>query len=522
MRRVSSAVLCLLTTVCFAAAAVRQSAPPAHAPFPVRRMSEEEQRALKIGKLLGDLEVAYQLVQWTAVLALGGVRFAMWLTGELLGPLARKTVAVVELRGVIADDRAFSSSSSSGMGRAGAAGREWYLAAGDAAYAATDGILSVSRVEKALERAFKSRRLAAVVVHVSSPGGTVSESALLYRRVESLKRKHQQRRATKAKARRWAFLRSGSSSSAAAKKKKKPSSSLSSTTKSNAPELLAFVDDVCTSGGYYVACAADAIVAAPCAIVGSIGVISSSFGFAKQLKKQGIERRIQASGSAKADMDPFTTASRDAVARQRRLLDDLHLEFVATVATSRGSKLKPDVAADLAARADGEAWPALRERAWVAVFPPLRAATRRAREKRGDGLFDGSVYTARTAKDLGLIDAICEDHIDDALRARYGNRIRIKRFRAGAPGFLSRFAKQLLRHHHGAASSQWSDDDSSSFLRRAYHHDHGCSSSDPRGGGPLPTTSASSLPLFFGSHSRGLAHQAHHQWTRHDDPRPAC
>ena len=398
-------------------AAVPPSYPPLQ-PWPPSRSridDPRDQTARKLARALGDAEVAIKLVRWCVLVAFGGARFATWLTGELLAPLVTRTVAIVDVKGVIVDD-GFSSQRRS---------ERWCM---DPRAEAGGGIVSTRRVEKALERAFRSRRVCAVVVRVSSPGGTASESALLYRRLQTLKLKKRDQATKRHMSRpRAAFLFQGDPRRR--QQREQDSSSKSTSDKYRGPEVVAFVDDICTSGGYYVACAADVILATPCAVIGSIGVVTRSFGYQKQLKKLGVERRILASGNAKAGLDPFLPATRDALARERKVLRDLHEEFVETVKASRRGKLMPLKAADLAARADKEAWGS---RAWVASFPPLRAATRNARALRGDGLFDGSVYAARTAKDLGLVDAICEDHLYDALKRRYGNRIRIKRFVVGS------------------------------------------------------------------------------------------
>ncbi|KAK7242042.1 Peptidase S49 [Aureococcus anophagefferens] len=102
------------------------------------------------------------------------------------------------------------------------------------------------------------------------------------------------------------------------------------------PEVLAFVDEICTSGGYFAACAADDIVATPCALLGSIGVISRSFGYQRQLRKIGVERRVLAAGAAKAGLDPYLPQSRPGIAREKRVLEELHDEFVATTALELG------------------------------------------------------------------------------------------------------------------------------------------------------------------------------------------
>ncbi len=82
--------------------------------------------------------------------------------------------------------------------------------------------------------------------------------------------------------------------------------------------VIAFVEDVAASGGYMIACAADEIVADPSSIVGSIGVIGASFGFAKLIDKIGVERRIYTSGINKAMLDPVSARRTRTMSRGSR------------------------------------------------------------------------------------------------------------------------------------------------------------------------------------------------------------
>lgn len=332
------------------------------------------------------------------MLAVGAVQLCGRAAAEVCGSTMFQTVAVVELRGVI-------------VGKA----------------RGSDAI-SVAKVDRALRRAFACRRASAIILKISSPGGTASESALLFRRIEALKRARNEHPKWKP----YGALDSVSQLTSAPLRL--TSWALASTYRfvtrkptptKRGPEVVAFVEDICTSGAFYAACAADEIVAAPGALIGSIGVVARSFGFAKKIKKEGIERRLLTSGSAKADLDPFMPTRRDAVARERRILQELHNDFVEAVKSSRGAKLDAKAAADLAARADAKSWGL---RGWLAA-PPLRWFTRAQRARQGDGLFDGSVHAARTALKLGLIDAIYHDDFTNAIHQRYGPRVYIRRFR---------------------------------------------------------------------------------------------
>jgi len=273
---------------------------------------------------------------------------------------------------------------------------------------AGDGVLSVARCERSLERAFNHRGCP-VVLRVTSPGGTASESALLYAKIAALKARARADHATRSKRLLRRVARFVGRRSVA-----------------EPPEVLCFVDEMCTSGGYFAACAADAIVAAPCALVGSVGVITRSFGYARQLRRAGVERRVMTAGAAKAGVDPYLPQTRAAVARERRVLEELHGEFVRVVAASRGGRLDRRAAANLGSRADAHDWVALSPRG-LSSLPPWRWLLNGPRAAAGDGLFDGSVHAAKTAVEIGLVDAVAEDAFDDALKARYGPRIFLKR-----------------------------------------------------------------------------------------------
>ena len=82
--------------------------------------------------------------------------------------------------------------------------------------------------------------------------------------------------------------------------------------------LYAFVEVAAVSGGYYIACAADEIVADPSSLVGSIGVISRGFGYVKAIKKQGVERRVATAGDSKSGLDPYMPQREKDKASQKR------------------------------------------------------------------------------------------------------------------------------------------------------------------------------------------------------------
>ena len=108
--------------------------------------------------------------------------------------------------------------------------------------------------------------------------------------------------------------------------------------KNNVP-VLAFIEDVAASGGYWLACSADEIFASKASIVGSIGVVSSGFGFDKAIQKIGVERRLYTSGDNKAILDPFLPENKDDVKRLKSIQKELHSQFIAFVKSRRGSKI---------------------------------------------------------------------------------------------------------------------------------------------------------------------------------------
>ncbi len=104
--------------------------------------------------------------------------------------------------------------------------------------------------------------------------------------------------------------------------------------------LYAVLMDVCASGGYYIAAAADKIYADKASLVGSIGVRMDSFGLVGAIDKLGIERRLITAGEHKGFLDPFLPENPADVAHIRSLLDDIHRQFIDVVRTGRGDRLK--------------------------------------------------------------------------------------------------------------------------------------------------------------------------------------
>ena len=102
------------------------------------------------------------------------------------------------------------------------------------------------------------------------------------------------------------------------------------------------ISDICASGGYYVAAAADKIYADKASIVGSIGVRMDGFGFVEAIEKLGVERRLLTAGEHKGFLDPFQPAQQADIDQVQKLLDDIHQQFIDVVTAGRGDKLKQD------------------------------------------------------------------------------------------------------------------------------------------------------------------------------------
>ncbi len=132
--------------------------------------------------------------------------------------------------------------------------------------------------------------------------------------------------------------------------------------------VIAFVEDIAASGGYWLACAADSIYAQNTSIVGSIGVISAGFGFEDFIEKHGIHRRVQTAGKNKSFLDPFAAPKDADIARLSALQKDMHGVFIDWVKERRGHRLRADNAT----------------------------------------AFEGDFWTAGTAMDHGLIDGIAD------------------------------------------------------------------------------------------------------------------
>jgi protease-4 len=107
-------------------------------------------------------------------------------------------------------------------------------------------------------------------------------------------------------------------------------------------KVYAVITDICASGGYYIASAADEIYADKASLVGSIGVIMNGFGFVDTMKKLGVERRLYTAGKHKGFLDPFSPQNDEEVVHIKAMLEDIHQQFINVVKTGRGKRLKDD------------------------------------------------------------------------------------------------------------------------------------------------------------------------------------
>ena len=198
--------------------------------------------------------------------------------------------------------------------------------------------------EEIIKKAFSIKKAPTVAISINSPGGSPVQSHLIHDFIKSQ-----------------------------AKKNKK--------------KVIIFAEDVVASGGYLIACAGDEIYANQSSIVGSIGVIYSSFGFKDLIQKIGVQRRVYTAGKNKSTLDPFMEEKKEDIERLKKIQLDLHKDFIDVVEKSRSTKLNKDA---------------------------------------GIELFSGEFWSGRKAKELGLVDGI--GNVDQILREKFGDKVIIKKF----------------------------------------------------------------------------------------------
>ena len=166
-----------------------------------------------------------------------------------------------------------------------------------------DGSASADNVMTGLQDAFKDKRTQGVILRINSPGGSPVQAGHINDEIRRLRQKHP-----------------------------------------NIP-VYAVVEDICASGGYYVAVAADQIYVDKSSIIGSIGVLMDGFGFTGAMEKLGIERRLLAAGENKGFLDPFSPIEEPQKAHAQNMLSEIHQQFINVVRQGRGNRLKetPDM-----------------------------------------------------------------------------------------------------------------------------------------------------------------------------------
>lgn len=162
---------------------------------------------------------------------------------------------------------------------------------------AVDSEASAELLVGALKGAFEDPGSVAVVLRINSPGGSPVQSGIVNDELRRLKAKHNKK-------------------------------------------VYVVVEEVCASGAYYIAAAADEIYVDKASIVGSIGVLMDGFGFTGAMEKLGVERRLLTAGANKGMLDPFSPANPEQTAKAQAMLDQIHQQFIAVVKEGRGARLK--------------------------------------------------------------------------------------------------------------------------------------------------------------------------------------
>ena len=202
--------------------------------------------------------------------------------------------------------------------------------------------IDFSGQQEIIKKAFSFKKAKNIAISINSPGGSPVQSHLIHDYIRQLAKK-------------------------------------------NEKKVIVFAEDVAASGGYLIACAGNEIYANSSSIVGSIGVISASFGFQDAIKKIGIQRRVYTAGKNKSTLDPFKEEKVEDIERIKKLQLELHSDFIEVVKKSRGSKLK---------------------------------------DPEKNNTFTGEFWSGSTSMKLGLIDGI--GNAEQILREKFGEDIFIK------------------------------------------------------------------------------------------------
>ncbi len=216
--------------------------------------------------------------------------------------------------------------------------------------------LSLSAVAAGIEKACTMSKVPAIAVVINSPGGSPVQSSLIFRRLRQL-------------------------------------------AEENEKKVYVFCEDVAASGGYYLAVAGDEIFADASSVIGSIGVISASFGFVEAIEKLGVERRVYTSGLNKSQLDPFEPAKTEDIERLKSIQNDIHDAFIGIVKERRAERLNG----------------------------------------KDEDLFSGAFWSATKAHELGLIDGITD--VRAKMRELFGDKVKLKLVPLEKGGFLSRMRR---------------------------------------------------------------------------------
>ena len=202
--------------------------------------------------------------------------------------------------------------------------------------------LTLNSLDKSINKLFSDKKCPAVAIIINSPGGSPTQSSLIAERIITL-----------------------------SKEKNK--------------KIIAFVEDVAASGGYWLACSADEIYIDQNSVIGSIGVISGGFGFVNLIKKIGVERRVYTSGKSKSFLDPFKPEKKEDLQRLKFIQEQIHENFIQYVKKRRGAKLS---------------------------------------SSEEDEIFSGLFWVGKKGVELGLADGI--GSINEVLKEKYGKKAKIK------------------------------------------------------------------------------------------------
>ncbi|MDH5766448.1 MAG: S49 family peptidase [Gammaproteobacteria bacterium] len=215
---------------------------------------------------------------------------------------------------------------------------------------------SADNIITGLRNAFENENTAGVILRINSPGGSPVQSGYIYDEILRLREKH--------------------------------------------PDIPmhAVITDICASGGYYVAAAAEKIFADQASIVGSVGVRMDNFGFVEAMKKMGIERRTLTAGENKALLDPFSPVNPEVNKHLQTLLDNIHGQFINAIKQGRGNRLK-----------------------------------------EVEGMFSGLIWTGDQSVELGLVDELASSSqvARDVIGAEHIVDFTMK------PDFLERFSRTV-------------------------------------------------------------------------------